>query len=135
MPSTEPRDLPTLLRDRHPWGKIRRRVQNPLPAIAFHHAWRRGRGLWSQAGQTALRVLPLPPYTSPRRDERLSLHAQRLRKRIQELDRQVEEPARQRSQALRLRTHPGVGAVTVLATEVFLGDARRFENGKAVARL
>jgi transposase len=127
MPSTEQRDLRTLLRDRHQWVK-----KNTLQAIALNHALRRGRGLWSQAGQTALRALPLPPYTSQRRDELLSLHAQ-LQKRIQELDRQVEEQAGQRSQALRLLTHPGVGALTALATEVFLGDAQRFANGKAVA--
>src|SRR5215831_7387046 len=30
-------------------------------------------------------------------------------------------------------THPGVGPVTALATEVFLGDARRFVDGKALA--
>jgi transposase len=132
MPSTEQRDLRTLLRDRHQWVKIRTRVENTLQAIALNHGLRRGRGLWSQAGQAALRALPVPPYTSQRRDELLSLHAQ-LHKRIQELDRQVEEQARQRTQALRLLTHPGVGPVTALATEVFLGDARRFENGKAVA--
>jgi transposase len=132
MPSTEQRDLRALLRDRHHWVKIRTRVQNTLQAIALNHALRRGRGLWSQAGQRALRALPLPPYTSERRDELLRLHAQ-LQKRIQELDRQVEEQARQRSQALRLLTHPGVGPLTALATEVFLGDAQRFANGKAVA--
>ena len=30
-------------------------------------------------------------------------------------------------------THPGVGPITALATEVFLSDPRRFANGKAVA--
>lgn len=30
-------------------------------------------------------------------------------------------------------THPGVGPITALATEVFLGDPRRFADGKAVA--
>ncbi len=30
-------------------------------------------------------------------------------------------------------THPGVGPVTALATEVFLGDPARFPDGKAVA--
>jgi transposase len=37
------------------------------------------------------------------------------------------------AQAHRLMTHPGVGPVTALATEVFLGDPTRFANGKAVA--
>jgi len=30
-------------------------------------------------------------------------------------------------------THPGVGAVTALATEVFVGDPVRFSDGKAIA--
>jgi transposase len=64
MPSTEQRDLRTLLRDRHQWVKIRSRVQHTLQAIALNHALRQGRGLWSQAGQRALWALPLAPYTS-----------------------------------------------------------------------
>jgi hypothetical protein len=31
-------------------------------------------------------------------------------------------------------THPGVGPITSLATEVFLGDPQRFADGKAIAR-
>ena len=30
-------------------------------------------------------------------------------------------------------THPGVGPVTALATDVFLGDPQRFADGKALA--
>jgi transposase len=132
MPSTEQRDLRTLLRDRHQWVKVRTRVQNTLQAIALNHALRQGRALWSQAGQKALRALPLARYTSQRRDELLNLYAQ-LQGRVQELDRQAEEESKQRPQARRLLTHPGVGVVTALATEVFLGDPNRFANGKAVA--
>jgi len=29
-------------------------------------------------------------------------------------------------------THPGVGPVTALATDVFLGDPKRFVDGKAL---
>jgi transposase len=132
MPSTEQRDLRTLLRDRHQWVKIRSRAQHTLQAIALNHALRRGSGLWSQAGQTALQLLPLPPYTSQRRNELLRLYAQ-LQRRIQQLDKEVEAQARQRSQARRLLTHPGVGPVTALATEVFLGDANRFVTANQVA--
>ena len=32
-----------------------------------------------------------------------------------------------------LMTHPGVGPVTALATEVFLGDPQRFADSKALA--
>jgi hypothetical protein len=35
MPSSEQRDLRTLLRDRHQWVKIRTRVQNTLQAMAL----------------------------------------------------------------------------------------------------
>jgi len=132
MPSSEQRDLRTLLRDRPQWVKIRSRLQHTLQAIALNHALRQGRGLWTQAGQRALRALPLPPYTSPRRDELLSLYGQ-LQKRIEELDQQVEQQCQQRPQARRLLTHPGVGPVTALATEVFLGDPSRFTRGNQVA--
>jgi transposase len=132
MPSTEQRDLRTLLRDRHQWVKIRSRLQHTLQAIALNHALRQGRGLWTQAGQRALRALPLPPYTSQRRDELVNLYVQ-LQKRIEELDQQVERQCQQRPQARRLLTHPGVGPVTALATEVFLGDPSRFTHGNQVA--
>jgi transposase len=36
MPSTEQGDLRTLLRDRHPWVKIRSRLQHTLQAIALN---------------------------------------------------------------------------------------------------
>jgi transposase len=88
MPSTEQRDLRTLLRDRHQWVKMRSRLQPTLQAIALNHALRKGSALWSQAGQTALQVLPLAPYTSQRRAELLSLYLQ-LQKRIQTLDQEV----------------------------------------------
>ena len=52
---------------------------------------------------------------------------------IEELDKQVRKQAQQRPQARRLMTHPGVGPITALATEVFLGDPLRFIDGKALA--
>ena len=57
----------------------------------------------------------------------------RLQESIAELDRQVSEQTQQRTDARRLMTHPGVGPVTALATEVFLGDPKRFSDGKALA--
>jgi transposase len=132
MPSSEERDLRTLLRDRDQWVKMRARLQHTLQAIALNHALRQGRALWSAAGRTALEALPLPAYTSQRRTELLRLYVQ-LQKRIQELDKEVEEQAQQRTPARRLLTHPGVGPVTALATEVFLGDPGRFTTGNQVA--
>jgi transposase len=63
MPSTEQRDLRTLLRDRHQCVKMRSRLQHTLQAMALNHALRKGSALWSHAGQAALQALPLPPYT------------------------------------------------------------------------
>jgi len=113
-------------------GKMRTRVQNRLQAIALNHALRQGRALWNPAGQKALQALALSGYSRQRRDELPQLYVQ-LQKRIKELDRQVEEEAKRRPQALRLLTHPGVGPVTALATDVFLGDAHRFATGNQVA--
>ena len=58
MPSSEQRDLRTLLRDRDQWVRMRTRWQHTLPAIALHHALRQSRALWSAAGQGALEALP-----------------------------------------------------------------------------
>src|SRR5262250_3182950 len=125
MPSMEQRDLRTLRRDRHQWVKMRARLQHTMQSIAINHGLRRGPGLWSRAGQGALQALPLAHYTRQRRNALLSLYAQ-LQKRIQELDKVVEAEAESRPQACRLLTHPGVGPVTALATEVFLGEPNRF---------
>ena len=45
----------------------------------------------------------------------------------------MKHAAAQRPCATALTTHPGVGHVTALATEVFLGDPTRFADGKALA--
>lgn len=132
MPSAEQRDLQILLRHRDQFVRIRTRVQLSLQALALSHGLRRGHSLWSCAGQHALRALPLAAHAGEQRDALLAVYPQ-LQSPIDELDRQVERQAQQRPQARRLMTHPGVGAVTALATEVFLGDPRRFEDGKAVA--
>jgi transposase len=76
--------------------------------------------------------VPLAPHATQQRDTLLALYRQ-LQKPIADLDQQVEKQAQQRPQAQRLMTHPGVGSVTALATEVFLGDPKRFASSKAVA--
>jgi transposase len=108
------------------------RWQHTLQASARNHALREGGALWTATGGRALQDLALPPYTDQRRDELLALYTQ-LEKRIPQLDKQVETEAQQRPRARRLRTHPGVGPVTALATEVFLGDPTRFATAHQVA--
>jgi transposase len=132
LPTAEQRDLRTLLLHRHQLVRLRVMTQNGLQAVALSQGLRRGSSLWSQAGQQALESLPLSDYAATRRRELQEIRRE-LQRRIVELDRRVSEQAQQRAVARRLMSHPGVGPVTALATEVFLGDASRFANGKALA--
>ena len=121
MPSSEQRDVRSLILYRHQWVRIRTRVQNALQAIALSHGLRRGSSLWSEAGQHAIASLSLTRYTAERRTALQSLY-RHLEAQIEDLNRKVEELAWQRPQARRLMTHPGVGPITALATETFLGE-------------
>jgi len=49
MPSTEQRDLRTLLRHRHQWVRLRSRVQHTLQSMALNHGLRRGHALWKRS--------------------------------------------------------------------------------------
>jgi transposase len=109
---------------------MRSHVQNTLQSMALANGLRRGHSLWSQAGQLELQALQLASHANQRRTALLTRY-QSFQETIDDLDRQVSEIAKQRSQAKRLMTHPGVGPVTALATEVFLGDpktVRRRQN-------
>jgi transposase len=119
MPSTEQRDLWTLLRHRHQWVRMRARVQHTLQSMALNHGLRRGHSLWNREGQDALRALPLAPHASERRKALMTLYPS-LQESIDELDREVSQQTQNHPQARRLMTHPGVGPITALATEVFL---------------
>ena len=132
MPASELRDLRTLRRQCHPWVRIRTRVPNTLQAMALSHGLRRGKTVWSQAGQHGMASLPLPLHTAYRRSELQHWYDQ-LQGPIDERDKRVSAQAWQRAGARLLLTHPGVGPVTALASDVFLGDAGRFADGKAVA--
>jgi transposase len=56
----------------------------------------------------------------------------KMEEEIENLTQQFAEQAEQRSGARRLMTHPRVGPVTALATDVFLGDPKRFLDGKVL---
>lgn len=132
IPSPEQRDLRALLLHRHQWVRMRTRVENALQAIALSHGLRRGATLWSQAGQHAMASLPLLPNAAHRRTQ-LQMMYGRLDRQIARLDERVRDQALRRPGAKLLMTHPGVGTVTALATDVFLGNPGRFADGKAVA--
>jgi len=131
MPSSELRDLRTLLRHRHQWVRMRTRVQNALQAMVISRGLRRGKALWTQTGQHTIASLRLPPHSAHRRTALQDLY-HRLHAQIDELDKRVGDQALQRPGAKLLMSHPGVGPVTALATDVFLGDPGRFADGKAV---
>jgi len=88
--------------------------------------------LWSYDGQSALAFLPLLPHTAYRRSALQEMYA-KIEAEIEKLNQQVAEQAGHRFGARLPMTHPGVGPVTALATEVFLGDPRRFADSKALA--
>ena len=132
LPSQEQLDLRALLLHRHQWVRLRTRIQNALQAIALANGLRRGPSLWSQDGQTKIAGLPLSPHTAYRRSALLAMY-EKMESEIEKLTQQVSEQAEHRSRARLLMTHPGVGPVTALATEVFLGDPLRFADGKALA--
>jgi transposase len=132
LPSKELLDLRALLLHRHQWVRLRTRIQNALQAIALAHGLRRGPSLWSYDGQAKIALLPLMPHTAYRRNALQAMY-KTMASEVESLIQQVAEQAGNRPGARRLMTHPGVGPVTALATEVFLGDPRRFADGKALA--
>ncbi len=132
LPSKELQDLRALLRHRHQWVRIRTRIQNALQAIALANGLRRGPSLWSQDGQSKITALPLAPHTAYRRSELQTMYA-KFEAEIEKLNQRVEKQALERAGARLLMTHPGVGPITALATEVFLGDPARFADSKALA--
>lgn len=131
-PSKELLDLRALLLHRHHWVRLRTQIQNALQAIALANGLRRGPGLWSYDGQAKIAFLPLPPHASYRRSALQSMYRE-MEEEVANLTEQVTEQARQHPGARLLMTHPGVGPVTALATEAFLGDPQRFADGKALA--
>jgi transposase len=132
MPSKELQDLRSLLQHRHQWVRMRTRIQNALQSIALANGLRRGHSLGSHDGQNRIASLPLAPHTAYRRSELQATYA-RFEAEIEKLNQRVEEQAWGRARARLLMAHPGVGPVTALATEVFLGDPARFTDSKALA--
>jgi transposase len=132
LPTKEVLDLRALVLHRHQWVRIRTRIQNALQAIALANGLRRGPSLWSCDGQAKIAFLPLRPHASYRRSMLQEMY-RKMEEEIENLTQRVTEQAGNRFGARLLMTHPGVRPITALATEVFLGDPRRFVDGKALA--
>lgn len=132
VPSLEVRDVRQLLVHRHKQVQARTRTKNQLQAMALSSGVQKKRQLWTQAGRRELEQLPLLPYAAQRR-QRLLEALDGLEAEIVALDRRVAEEAGQRPEAVRLMTHPGVGAVTALAMVLTLGPAERFASARQVS--
>src|SRR5439155_25114048 len=108
-----------------PWSKM---ACTPSP---WNYRLARGSKLLRQAGLAQLHALALPPHTAQRRDQSLALLAG-LTTQIRVLDDAITTAALAHPDGPRLITHPGVGALTALATIVVLGPVARFHDSKHV---
>ena len=132
VPSSENRDLRQLLWHRHRMVQTRTRVMNQLQAVALNEGLRCKKRLWRERGRQQLESFQLGEWASRRRHDLLQLLDQ-LNPTIAELTQAIEREAEKCPEAQRLRTHPGVGALTALAFVLLIGDAERFRCGKQVA--
>ena len=130
--SWENRDLRQLLWHRHRMVQARTRIMNQLQAVALNEGLRCKKRLWREVGREQLEAFPLAPWASRRRRDLLEL-LDRLSPTIAELTQTIEQEAEKCPEARRLRTHPGVGALTALAFVLIIGQAERFQCGKQVA--
>src|SRR5215470_8625976 len=132
VPGPENRDLRQLLWHRHRMVQARTRVMNQLQAVALNEGLRSKKRLWRERDRQQLESFQLGQWASRRRQDLLHLLDQ-LNPTILELTQAVEREAEKCPPARRLRTHPGVGALTALGFVLILGEAQRFHCGKQVA--
>ena len=131
VPSWENRDLRQRLWPRHRMVQARTRAMNQLQAVALNEGLRCKKKLWREHGREQLEAFRLAPWASRRRKDLLEL-LDRLNPTIAELTQAIEQEAEKFPQAVRLMTHPGVGALTALAFVLIIGEAERFQCGKQV---
>jgi transposase len=132
VPSWENRDLRQLLWHRHRMVQARTRIMNQLQAVALNEGLRCKKRLWRERGREQLESFRLAPWASRRRRDLLGL-LDCLTPTITELTQAIEQEVEKWPEAQRLRTHPGVGALTALAFVLIIGEAQRFDCGKQIA--
>ena len=132
VPGSENRDLRQLLWHRHRMVQARTRVMNQLQAVALNEGLRSKKRLWRERDRQQLESFQLGQWASRRRHDLLHL-LDELNPTILDLTQAVEREAEKCPEARRLRTHPGVGALTALGFVLILGDVERFGCGKQVA--
>src|ERR1700726_1590804 len=132
VPSWENRDLRQLLWHRHRMVQARTRIMNQLQAVALNEGLRCRKRLWREKGRQQLEAFRLAPWASRRREDLLQL-LDRLNPTISDLTQAIEQEVEKCPEARRLRTHPGVGALTALAFVLIIGRTERFQCGKQIA--
>src|SRR5437660_5598667 len=132
VPSGENRDLRQRLWHRHRMVQARTRIMNQLQAVALNEGLRCKKRLWRDKGREQLESFRLEPWASRRRQELLEL-LDRLNPTIGALSQAIEQEVEKCPEAQRLRTHPGVGALTALAFVLIIGKPDRFPCGKQIA--
>ena len=132
IPSGGNRDLRQLLWHRHRMVQARTRIMNQLQAVALNEGLRCKKKLWREKGRQQLEAFRLAPWASRRREDLLQL-LDRLNPTISDLTQAIEQEVQKCPEARRLRTHPGVGALTALAFVLIIGRAERFQCGKQIA--
>src|SRR5882762_7896656 len=132
VPSGENRDLRQLLWHRHRMVQTRTRIMNQLQAVALNEGLRCKKKLWREKGRQQLEAFRLAPWASRRREDLLQL-LDRLNPTISDLTQAIEQEVEKCPEARRLRTHPGVGALTALAFVLIIGRTERFQCGKQIA--
>jgi len=130
--SGENRDLRQLLWHRHRMVQMRTRIMNQLQAVALNEGLRCKKRLWRKQGRQQLESFRLAPWASRRREDLLQL-LDRLNPTITDLTQRIEQEVDKCPEARRLRTHPGVGALTALAFVLIIGRPERFQCGKQIA--
>ena len=131
VPSGENRDLRQLWH-RHRMVQTRTRIMNQLQAVALNEGLRCKKKLWREKGRQQLEAFRLAPWASRRREDLLQL-LDRLNPTISDLTQAIEQEVEKCPEARRLRTHPGVGALTALAFVLIIGRTERFQCGKQIA--
>ncbi|MGA9683356.1 MAG: IS110 family transposase, partial [Candidatus Sulfotelmatobacter sp.] len=132
VPSGENRHLRQLLWHRHCMVQMRTRIMNQLQAVALNEGLRCKKKLWREKGRQQLEAFRLAPWASRRREDLLQL-LDRLNPTISDLTQAIEQEVEKCPEARRLRTHPGVGALTALAFVLIIGRTERFQCGKQIA--
>jgi transposase len=124
VPSGENRDLRQLLWPRHRMVQMRTRIMNQLQVVALQRMATLQKEVVAKARTRTTGVVSLSPWASRRREDLLQL-PDRLNPTIADLTQMIEQEVEKCPEARRLRTHPGVGALTDLGNCTGRREQRR----------